>query len=180
MATDQLKRLIAQEVAIGMKQVDIARLHQYTPSGIRKLLQTPEMMELCRDEKDLLRARRVRSRLYMADHLDGAAQNVVAISGDPDHKDCFKACSYILEMFEDKTKREVDGRVEVNVVGDVLGTFRHTMEKLGAVVEGKTVPAIEDHLLEGEAALPKALDAEVLPKGDPLDPTTGNDSGSRS
>lgn len=176
MATDQLKRLIAQEVAIGMKQVDIARLHQYTPSGIRKLLQTPDMMQLCKDEKDLLRARRVRSALYLADNLDTAAQNVVAISGDPDHKDCFKACSYILEMFEDKTKREVDGRVEVNIAG-VFGSVKDSLEKLGNRFEGQVIPKIEDHLLQGEEALPKAIDVESLPEGDPLDPTTGNDSG---
>jgi hypothetical protein len=177
MATDQLKILIAQEVAIGMKQTEIARLHNYTPAGIYKLLRTPEMVKLIKDEKDLRAARRRRAQILLDEHQPDAARTVVAIANDTEHKDCLKACALILGDDGHVTKREVEGRVEVNIAGDVLGTFKHTMEKLGAVVEGKVVPAIEDHLLEGEAALPQAIDLETLPEGDPLDPTTGNDSG---
>lgn len=177
MATEQLKKLVAQEIALGLKRTDIARLHGYTPNGLYKLIQTPEMKDLIKDQESLLAARQLRSRIYFADYVDNASKNIIAIAGDTDHKDSYKANQFIAEQFTEQ-KKEIDTRVEVNITGDIMHSVKQSFEKMASGFVAKQIShSIEDHLYEGEEALPKPLDTDydaVRPKGNGGTESTGD------
>ena len=113
MATDDLKRLVAREIASGESIAEVARRHSYTWKGMKKLVETSEVRRLIAAERQKLDdlAEQHRAQLIL---LGGpAVENIRAAVLDPEHPKRLDMSRFVLEkVLPTRSRLEVEAEVE--------------------------------------------------------------------
>ena len=159
MASDRLKALIAQQAAVGHSIAELARTHDYTYEGMRRLLSDPDMVEAIRQERETFAAAGVRAMFRFLMHADALVDAQIADALDRNNPNHYKARTWILERVA-PAPRDREGR-ELNVN---LAINQEVAVGLTAALEGirevTTQPMGEVRLIEGKKALPKLTGTE--------------------
>ena len=176
MASDDVKKQIAKDVALGIPKKEVAQLYGYEHvSNFYTLINHPDMKRLIQQERDLSRARKHRTRQTMEEHADTAAANIVSIANDTTHKDSLKANKIILDAsgVTNDEEKEKESQFQINVSADVIESIEQSfMQMKLKLKDGGTT--IEQHLLTGEDALPQPIDTEIA-RGRSQEDTQGNE-----
>ncbi len=162
------KRLIAKELAFGWKKTQIAKVHGLAYDNLLGWIKRDEELKIMiEEERDKLLTRFDAAGMAMADSVKLAADNIIAIANDPDHKDAYRANVYLLEQF---VGREKGPAIEVNVNENVLNVLATGMEELSKLRSGAIFQSPKSaEILTGTRALPVpgSLD-EDEPARDPI------------
>jgi len=84
-ASDDLKRIVASEVALGASTGELAARFDYTPRGMRKLIATEGVQRLVVEERRALAETLDDYRADLVDIGAMAVENIRRIVGDPRH-----------------------------------------------------------------------------------------------
>lgn len=175
MASEQAKALIAKQIAHGFRKTHVAKLHgYYSPANLDKLLKTEDMQRRIAREQEQIGMRFDNAMTVLAEQVGKSADNVAAIANDLEHKDSYKANTYILDAFIGNNKDDSDKtQIRVNVSDSVFEVIATNMADLAkarnsAIFGGPLVA----ELLEGDDALPVTADVsgdmpprEAVPAG---------------
>lgn len=151
MATDDLKRLVAREIAHGECIADVARRHGYSWKGMHKLVRSPDVQRLIAEEREALEdlAEQYRAQLVMGGAT--ALDNVRRVVEDPDHPRCLDTSRWLLDKVlprrnDTPTVAIAMQAVDAQVLANVAGMLREGDERRAA---SGTVPSYEKYVLTG-------------------------------
>lgn len=168
MANQQLKQLIAGELAAGHSVVEIAERHGYSPRGMARLCRTKEVQGLVEAEQARLLQASDRIMFRFLLHADALAQGMVEDATNPSSPRQMDARKYILDRIL-PSRSTSQGGVNVNlaITKELVKDLSEAMGSLGQ--RGYRAYTIEasPHLHEGKDVFVED-DAE-LPGGDPVE-----------
>jgi anion-transporting ArsA/GET3 family ATPase len=154
MASERLKALIAQQAAAGHSTIELARQHEYTYEGMRKLLATEEMSELVAQEREQFAAAGTRAMFRFLMHADALVDAQLADALDRNNSNHYRARTWILERIAPTPKEQAGRELNVN-----LAINQEVAVGLTSALEG--IREVSDQprgtvtLIEGKKALPK-------------------------
>jgi len=112
MASEDLKHLIAREIASGDTIARIARRHGRSWKGIRRLVDTPEMQQRIQAERQRVAelGEECRARLFQLGPK--ALENIARVVGNPRHPKCLETSRFVVEkILPARAMVEVEGNV---------------------------------------------------------------------
>jgi hypothetical protein len=154
MASERLKALVAQQAATGVSTAELARTHEYSYEGMRRLLATEEMQELVRQEQEQFAAAGTRAMFRYLMHADALVEAQIADALDRNNPNHYRARTYILDRITPNPKEQGGRELNVN-----LAINQEVAVGLTSALEGirevSDQPRGTVRLIEGKDALPK-------------------------
>lgn len=180
MASQELKKLLAIQIASGHSVAELAKLHNYSYNGMHRLAHSDEVKNLVSEHQRYLME--VSSRIYFrfAQHGESLADGMLSDAMNDQHPRQIDARRWILDkLIAPRTSGSSDVNVNFNIQSEVLGDLARTFDRIREVRGSHTVSAISSpHLVDGRDALPdETLAAE---DGGPPPARIGSDPGPRT
>jgi hypothetical protein len=159
MASEDLKRIVATQVASGFSIADLARQHDYSYNGMHQLVHTKEIQEKVQKHRAYLQD--VWSRIYfrVAQHGEALAAGMLSEAFDDNSAKQFEARKYCLEQLKPASQNHT-GSLDINVklaqqvfvdFSDALGKAIQVREAAGITIHSSP------HLLDGRDSIPEEL-----------------------
>jgi hypothetical protein len=130
LATAELKRLVAWELAAGHSISELAERHSYTPRGMSKLCRSPEVQKLVEEEQARVMAAGERTLFKFMLHADALAQGMVDDALNASSPRQMEARKYILDRIV-PTRSTQQAGVNLN-----LQITREVVRELGEAMKG--------------------------------------------
>jgi hypothetical protein len=152
MASEDLKRLVAAEVAHGASTGELAERFDYTARGMRKLIASPAVQHLVAEERQALAEQVDRYRVQLVGMGEKAIENVRRVLDDPRHPRNAETSRWLLDKIAfgrgDASQAEAPGP-SVNLTQQAIVFLNERLPKLAESLDGYTpVPLEEDpHLI---------------------------------
>ena len=183
MASDDLKLLVAREIASGESVADVARRHGYSWKGMKQLSERPEVRRLVGQERErlheLAEAHRAGLVILGGRALDGIAR-VIADRQNPHHvATCRWLVDKLIPQATQRHEHEHDHRVAHEASPEVEEAIVSIAKTLRRIGPGHDQDAILKRCVRtGPEALPSpAAGVELVPAQ--LPSGAGNDSPER-
>lgn len=158
MASEQLKHVVALEMATAGSVADLARAHGYTYGGMRNLVASDEVQTLIRQRTQEIEARAVIARTKLLHQAPKLYDTAIAIASNDTHKDQPNMVRYLLDKLW-PSKQVVEQTTTHTFDDDLSRETIRAIENLNRRLE-----AADPHpdnpprpLLEGDAALSRPL-----------------------
>jgi hypothetical protein len=153
-ASERLKALVAQQAATGQSTAELARAHEYSYEGMRRLLATDEMVELVRQEREQFAAAGTRAMFRFLMHADQLVDAQIADALDRNNPNHYRARVWILERVAPAARENSGRELNVNLAinQEVAVGLTNALEGIREVTEQ---PRGTVTLIEGKKALPK-------------------------
>ncbi len=168
MASDELKLLVAREIASGESVADVARRHGYSWKGMKGLVERPEVRRLVGQERerlvDLAEAHRARLVVLGGRALDGI-RRTIEDRQDPQHS---QTCRWLLDKLAPQAtqrhEHEHDHRVAHEASPEVEEAIVSIAKTLASIGHHDPEAILKRSVREGPDALPSpAAGVELLP-----------------
>jgi hypothetical protein len=154
MASEDLKRLVAAEVALGASTGELAERFDYTPRGMRKLVATESVQRLVAVEREALAETLDQYRAQLVDLGAVAIENIRRVVEDPRHPRNAEMSRWLLDRIAFPRAETLEAQVtappgptqeEVRALTEAFETVRRLHEQH----EQYRLPPIEQdpHLL---------------------------------
>ncbi len=169
MASEDLKRLVAREIASGESIADVARRHRYSWKGMKKLAETPEVRRLVAAEREQINELAEQSRAELVLLSPVALKNVRAAVESAKHPKNLEMSRFVLEkILPSRTTVEAD--VKLNdpflrnpqlqaEIRQITAGAAEFLRSLGDLPQALAEPGQDPHVLTAEQALPSAISA---------------------
>lgn len=154
MASERLKALIAQQAAAGHSTIELARQHEYTYEGMRRLLSTDEMAERIRQEQEQFAAAGTRAMFRFLMHADQLVDAQIQDALDRNNPNHYRARTWILERVAPTPRERSARELNVNLAINQEVAIGLT-QALDGIREVSEQPRGTVTLIEGKKALPK-------------------------
>jgi hypothetical protein len=180
MASAELKKLLAIQIASGHSVAELAKLHNYSYNGMHRLAHSDEVKALVAEHQRYLME--VASRIYFrfAQHGEALADGMLGDAMNDTHPRQIDARRWILDkLIAPRQGGSSDVNVNFNIQAEVLGDLAQALNRIREVKGTHTVNAVSSpHLVNGRDALPEeALSAE---DGGPPPARIGSEPGPRT
>ena len=96
MASEDLKRLVAREIASGESIADLARRHGYSWKGLKQLSERPDVRRLVAAERRKIDDLADQTRAELVLLGPAAIKNVQAVVDDPDHPKSLETSRFVI------------------------------------------------------------------------------------
>ena len=184
MASNDLKLLVAREIASGESVADVARRHKYSWRGMKQLSERPEVRRLVGQERerlvDLAEAHRAGLVVLGGRALDGIAR-VIADRQNPHHvATCRWLVDKLLPQATQRHEHEHDHRVAHEASPEVEEAIVSIAKTLASIGHHDPEAILKRSVREGPDALPSpAAGVELLPAASQVLSRDGNGSPKR-
>jgi len=165
-ASQDLKRLIARDLAAGERPVNIARRHGISDRTVRNLRRDPEVLRHLADERGLLEALVERHRAALVLAGKAAAERVCEAVGNPLHPRALETSRWLLDKLicDRKSDQNVNVRHGVDVA--TMESLVSRLQHLRSTLPKEPIDIANDpQIFEGETALPQAAVRELRGSG---------------
>ena len=116
MASDDLKHLVARDIATGETIAEVARRHGYTWKGMKKLVRTAPMPELIQVERQRLHTLNDQCRARLLQLGPEALDHIGEVLRDPKHPKRLDAARFVIEkILPNRTMLEAEVNLGVSV-----------------------------------------------------------------
>ena len=137
MATEDLKKHVAREIASGERIADVARRHSYSWKGMAKLVATADVQALIAEQRDALdeAAERYRAQLLLGGET--AIENVRRVVEDPDHPRNLDTSRWLLDKVlpaknQAPTVAVAVQTLDAQVMGEIAESLSAVRERLSS------------------------------------------------
>jgi hypothetical protein len=146
MASEDLKRLVAAEVAHGASTSDLAGRFDYTPRGMRKLIASPGVQQLVAEERRALAEQVDRYRAQLVGMGETAIENVRRVLDDPRHPRNAEMSRWLLDKvaFARTEAPQVEVNVDARLSQQAIVFLAERLPGLAASLEGQAPIRIEE------------------------------------
>lgn len=183
MASDDLKQIVAIQVASGHAVSEIAKHHNYTYSGMYKLTQTAEVQALADEHRRHLSEIYTRTWFRFAEHGEALAAGMLEDAFDGDHPKQFEARKYCLDQLAPAKNTvnhsgQIDIRVgvEAEVLLGLTQSFNRISEVRGPAHLSEAGGGALHHLQDGRETIPD-VEATQEDGGPPPEHVRTHDNG---
>ena len=97
MASDDLKHLVAREIASGGTIAEVARAHGYSWKGLKKLVDKPDMQRLIEAERQRIQTLGDQCRAQLLQLGPTALDNIAEVLRDPRHPKRLEISRFVVE-----------------------------------------------------------------------------------
>lgn len=97
MASDDLKHLVAREIASGETVAEVARRHGYTWKGMKKLVDTPEVQALVQAERHCIAELGEQCRAKLLQLGPQALDNIAEVLRNRKHPKCLETSRFVVD-----------------------------------------------------------------------------------
>jgi len=162
MASEDLKHLVAREIASGETIAEMARRHAYSWKGIRKLVDTPEMQQLIQAERQRIQTLGDQCRAQLLQLAPDALDRIGAVVRNAKHPKCLETSRFIVEkILPARTMVEAEVKVGTTqrdaetqaLLDDALINIASSLRQLGEAQAGRPDPL--SRVRSGWEALPR-------------------------
>ena len=160
MASDDLKLLVAREIASGETVAEVARRHSYTWKGMKKLLDTPGVQQLVEAERQRIGELAERCRVQLLQLAPEALANIAAVLRNARHPKRLETSRFVLEKIL-PGRTTVEANVTVNPAGhdaalleEATVEIAKSLRQLSEAQVGRPHPSTR--VRTGAEALPRA------------------------
>ena len=146
MASDDLKRLVATEVALGASTGELAERHGYTSRGMRKLVHSPGVQRLVAEERQALAEQVDRYRADLVGMGDLAVERVRSVLEDPRHPRAVETARWLLDKvaFGRTEVAPSEPALSVTLSNEALAFLNEKLPSLAASLAEEVPVNIED------------------------------------
>src|SRR5262245_57049132 len=164
MASDDLKQLIAREIASGETIAEVARRHRYSWRGMKKLVDKPEMQQLIQAERQRNGELAERCRVRLLQLGPEALDHIAEVLRNPKHPKCLETSRFVVEkILPNRTMLEAEVNVGVavrdaesqKILDDALLDIARSMKAISEAQAGQ--PGFMRHVYSGADALRRPL-----------------------
>ena len=153
MASEDLKQLVARQVAHGETVAEVARRHEYSWKGMHLLVQSEPVQALIREEREALEAVAEQARARLVGMVPTALDNLQRIVEDPTHSQCVQVSRWVADKVL-PSRPETVNEVQVNVIAsEALEAAAKAMREPKEQRENLGLPGFEKYLLRGSEGL---------------------------
>jgi hypothetical protein len=184
-ASEDLKRIVATQVASGHAIGEIAQHHGYTYKGMWKLANTAEVQAMVQEHRQHLQEVYTRTWFRFAEHGEALAGGMLEDAFNANHPKQFEARKYCLDQLSPaKNTVTHDGRIDVrvDVAAEVLLGLQKSIDKIsevktiGGTAHLSPAEGLASHLRDGRSAIP-SIDAVAEDGGPPPERKRTHDNG---
>ena len=183
MASDDLKLLVAREIASGESVADVARRHKYSWKGMKQLSERPDVRRLVGQERErlheLAEAHRARLVVLGGRALDGI-KRTVEDRQDPQHA---QTCRWVLDKLMPQATQRHEHEHDHHHAHEVSPEVESAMVEIAKTLvrlRNHDPEAILKRVRTGPEALPSpAAGIELLPAASQVPSGAGNGSSER-
>ena len=142
----------------GASIAEVADHFGYKYNGMYNLLKSPEMQDRFKEFVAEARAERLHGETLILLRLRDMLDLSLAVAMDPENADSTRTREYLIDKVLPKAASEKqDTRVEIEFTGEVIRSVTTTIDLLNENLKLATGQSYEDHVLEGDEALPSHM-----------------------
>jgi hypothetical protein len=167
MASEDLKRLVAREIASGERIAEIARRHGYTWKGMKKLVESPDVRRLIAGERQAIDQLTQQHRTEMILAGTQAVENIRKVVENPNHPRCLDMSRFVVEKIlpsRHSVEADVNAPIDVRAQAEMHEVMINMIKRFGELQEVLATQDPMKHVKTGAEALPQALRPR-LPSG---------------
>src|SRR5262245_57996539 len=170
--------IVAREIASGETVAEVARRHGYSWRGMKKLVETPQMQQRIRGERQRIQTLGDQCRAQLLQLGPNALDHLGEVLRNPRHPKRLDAARFVVEkLLPNRTMLEADGNVGVSVrdpetqklLDDTMIKIAESLKALHEAQAGK--PGFMRHVYSGADALRRP----ALPATNSRETTSGVD-----
>ena len=145
MASDDLKRIVAAEVALGARTGELADRFGYTSRGMRKLVHSPEVQQIVAEERQALAEEVDRYRAQLVGMGDRALERIRATLEDPRHPKAVETARWLLDRvaFGRGEAPQIQVNVDAHLNQQVVSLLNEKVPGIARSLEGYSDAPIE-------------------------------------